>query len=363
MIQTMYGRCIHSDLLKALGEHSFSSVFHLFACNTENVITELNSGKAKLPCVTPFVQSKYIVNPKVSSYKTTGVDGAETVHSFDFTSTMPVNLFVQFTILANNISDIEEMEKLLLEQYSPSHDFSVSDFMTPAQVFTFTMNPDGKKEIERSGADDKLTLFFGKTNPELSNFYVSPFEINGTVYNSSEHYFMYQKAKLFDPDGDAIKKMSNDLTPNQVKKLGRQVKNFDSDVWAEKGRVHMFHALTAKFTQNPELGALLLSTGHNLIGEASPFDRIWGVGLGVSKPGVYDPAQWKGTNWMGALLMAVRGSLRQNIDRVGDYCWFGGDKLYYQSEAGILMICIRSFSSRRWACSSRFLELLAPWRT
>lgn len=180
--------------------------------------------------------------------------------------------------------------------------------------------------------NDKLTLFFGKTNPELSNFYVSPFEIDGTVYNSSEHYFMYQKAKLFDPDGDAIKKMSNDLTPNQVKKLGRQVKNFDSDVWAEKGRVHMFHALTAKFTQNPELGALLLSTGHNLVGEASPFDRIWGVGLGVSKPGVYDPAQWKGTNWMGILLMAVRGSLRQNIDRVGDYCWFEGDKLYYQSE-------------------------------
>ena len=94
----------------------------------------------------------------------------------------------------------------------------------------------------------------------------------------------------------------------------------------------MFHALTAKFTQNQELGELLLSTGYNLIGEASPFDRIWGVGLGVSKPGVYDPAQWKGTNWMGILLMAVRGSLRQNIDRVGDYCWYEGDKLYYQSE-------------------------------
>lgn len=94
----------------------------------------------------------------------------------------------------------------------------------------------------------------------------------------------------------------------------------------------MFHALTAKFTQNPELGELLLSTGYNLIGEASPFDRIWGVGLGVSKPGVYDPTQWKGTNWMGILLMAVRGSLRQNIDRVGDYCWFEGDTLYYQSE-------------------------------
>lgn len=156
MIQTMYGKCIHSDLQKAMAEHSLFSAFHLFACNTENVIAVLNNGMVKLPCVTPFVQSKYIVNPKVSSYKTTGVDGAETVHSFDFTSTMPVNLFVQFTILANNISDIEEMEKFLLEQYSPSHNFSVSDFMTPAQVFTFTMNPDGKKEIERSGADVTL---------------------------------------------------------------------------------------------------------------------------------------------------------------------------------------------------------------
>lgn len=181
--------------------------------------------------------------------------------------------------------------------------------------------------------NDKLTLFFGKTNPEFSNFYVAPFEINGVTYNSTEHYFMYQKAKLFDPDGDAIKKMGNDLTPNQMKKLGRQVKNFDADVWEEQGRIHMFHALSAKFTQNPELGDLLLSTDYNLMGEASPFDRIWGIGLGVSKPGVYDPTQWKGNNWLGALLMAVRGALRQNVDRIGDHCWSEGDTLYYQSES------------------------------
>lgn len=182
--------------------------------------------------------------------------------------------------------------------------------------------------------NEKLTLFFGKTNPEFSNFYVAPFEIDGVIYNSSEHYFMYQKAKLFDPDGDAIKKMGNDLTPNQVKKLGRQVKNFDPDVWAEKGRVHMFHALSAKFTQNQDLKELLLSTDYTLMGEASPFDRIWGIGLGVSKPGVYDPNQWKGTNWLGALLMAVRGTLRQDTAKIGDYCWFAEDQLYYQSEAG-----------------------------
>lgn len=156
MIQTMYGRCIHSDLQKAMAEHALSSAFHLFACNTENVIAVLNNGTVKLPCVTPFVQSKYIVNPKVNSYKTTGVDGAETVHSFDFTSTMPVNLFVQFTILANNISDIEQMEKFLLELYSPSHDFSVSDFMAQGESFAFTITPDSKKEIQRSGADVTL---------------------------------------------------------------------------------------------------------------------------------------------------------------------------------------------------------------
>ena len=182
--------------------------------------------------------------------------------------------------------------------------------------------------------NEKLTLFFGKTNPELSNLYVAPIKIGGKIYNSTEHYFMYQKAMLFDPDGDAVKKIGNDLTPSQVKKLGRQVKNFDSAVWAEKGLLHMFHALTAKFTQHLELKELLLSTGYTLIGEASPFDRHWGVGLGVSKPGVYDPAQWKGTNWMGALLMAVRGSLRHDTSLIGDRCWFDGDKLFYQSEVG-----------------------------
>lgn len=182
--------------------------------------------------------------------------------------------------------------------------------------------------------NEKLTLFFRNTNPELSNLYIAPFEIDGVTYYSVEHYFMFQKAKRFDPDGDAIKKMGNDCTPAKMKKLGKEVENFNSDVWDKEGRVHMFHALTAKFTQNTELQRILLFTNYNLIGEASPFDRRWGIGLGVSNKNVYDPTQWKGTNWMGALMMAVRGSLRQDIDCVGDYCWHDGDTLYYHSEAG-----------------------------
>ncbi len=178
----------------------------------------------------------------------------------------------------------------------------------------------------------KLTLFFGKTNPEFSNLYPAPFTFRGETYASAEHYFMYQKAKLFDPEGEAIQKMGNDYTPKRMKTLGKQVKNYDDAVWADKGRLHMYNAVRAKFMANPALQEKLLETGYSLMGEASPFDRKWGIGLGVSKPGVYDPYQWKGTNWLGAILMAVRGEFRCDTSEIGDRCWYDGDKLFYRSD-------------------------------
>ena len=79
---------------------------------------------------------------------------------------------------------------------------------------------------------NNITLFYGKsnTNPEFSNFHIAPFVIDGAEYPSVEHYFMFEKARLFDPDGEAIKKMSGELAPAQMKKLGRLVKNFDGAV-------------------------------------------------------------------------------------------------------------------------------------
>lgn len=153
MIKTMYGTCIHADLQQAMEEHALSSKFHLFDCNADNIIAALNNGTVKLPCVAPFVQSKYIISPQVSSYQTVGSDGAERTHIFDFTSTMPVNLFVQITVCANSISEIEAMESLLTERYTQPHKLAVSVFSAQGDTFSFAIEVDKKKEIERQGGN------------------------------------------------------------------------------------------------------------------------------------------------------------------------------------------------------------------
>ena len=155
-----------------------------------------------------------------------------------------------------------------------------------------------------------IILFFGKTNPEFSNFYLSDFTIDGETYPSVEHYFMWEKAYAFDPDGDAIKQMSNEKTPQQMKKLGRQVKNFDAQVWDYDSAAIMYKGLMAKFCQNEELKKKLLDTGDATLAEASPFDRKWGIGMGVSNPDSLDPEKWKGENLLGELLMKARHEIQ-----------------------------------------------------
>ncbi len=66
----------------------------------------------------------------------------------------------------------------------------------------------------------------------------------------------------------------------------------------------------AKFGQNPKLRKYLLSTGDRILAEATPVDRLWGIGLTATTPGVTDPEQWKGENLLGFALMSVRDLLR-----------------------------------------------------
>jgi hypothetical protein len=158
---------------------------------------------------------------------------------------------------------------------------------------------------------DNIILFSGKNNKygEFSNFHIAPFTLGDDVFNSAEHYFMFYKARFFDPDGEAIKQMGNDKTPAQMKKLGRQVKNFDGERWVREGCQAMYEAVYAKFSKNPELKQKLLDTGYTIIAEASHWDKKWGTGYSASSPHAYNFEKW-GKNWLGLILMGVRAELR-----------------------------------------------------
>jgi ribA/ribD-fused uncharacterized protein len=159
---------------------------------------------------------------------------------------------------------------------------------------------------------DKYVLFW---NGIYSNWYYSPFEVEGVSYSCSEQFMMHQKALLFGDEKAAFKIMnSND--PAFIKAVGREVKGFVYEEWKEARWDVMFKGCYEKFRQNPELQEQLLATGDRTIVEASPSDKIWGIGLGENNPKAEDESTWEGLNLLGYVLTEVRETIKcQLIDK------------------------------------------------
>jgi ribA/ribD-fused uncharacterized protein len=138
-----------------------------------------------------------------------------------------------------------------------------------------------------------------------------PFTVDGISCTAAEHWMMAEKARLFgDEEGCAgILAASH---PNEAKKLGPLVSNFDETQWRTARRDIVVRGNTAKFSQHPELRECLLNTGDRILVEASPYDTIWGIGLTAADPGAEHPARWHGLNLLGFALMSVREQLRKS---------------------------------------------------
>ena len=144
----------------------------------------------------------------------------------------------------------------------------------------------------------------------LSQWWPATFVVDEVSYPTAEHFMMAQKARLFG-DEDTRKKILTAATPKAAKQLGRGVKNFDEARWQEQRFEFVVEGNLAKFGQNRELGSFLIGTGDSVLVEASPLDRIWGIGLGANDERATDPAQWRGLNLLGFALMEVRTRLRE----------------------------------------------------
>ncbi len=119
---------------------------------------------------------------------------------------------------------------------------------------------------------------------------------------------MSEKGRLFG-DEASVAKILRARHPGEAKALGRQVARFDEDVWAASRYGIVVRASIAKFEQNQQLCEFLLGTSNRVLVEASPLDRVWGIGLTADDERAQNPAQWQGLNLLGFALMDARSEL------------------------------------------------------
>jgi ribA/ribD-fused uncharacterized protein len=155
---------------------------------------------------------------------------------------------------------------------------------------------------------DKFVFFWGKQDI-YSNFYYMPFKHQGILFKWSEQAVMYRKAMLFGATKIA-QQILKAQTPDECKKLGRSRQiAFSEDVWIENRENVYKEVLLDKFS-TPILKKRILETVDKTLVEASPFDKIWGIGLADDHPYAEVPNKWKGLNLLGKILMEVRSELQ-----------------------------------------------------
>lgn len=133
----------------------------------------------------------------------------------------------------------------------------------------------------------------------FSNLYRSPVEFEGRVHPTAEHAYQFGKPRkpevrewlMAAPSPALLAMAAHGLFPWDV-----------APGWSKGRFARMRRVVEAKFRQNAALATLLLSTGDARIVECGTVDnevnRRWGEVHG------------RGTNWLGLILMDVRGALR-----------------------------------------------------
>ncbi|KAL8644743.1 MAG: hypothetical protein Q9226_007611 [Calogaya cf. arnoldii] len=147
----------------------------------------------------------------------------------------------------------------------------------------------------------------------LSQWFHAPFtapppdpDAEPMTFSTTEQYMMYQKAMLFN-DVAVADQIMLAVTPKEHRSLGRKVKNFDGAVWEAQREMIVEAGNWNKFC-NSKKGSkwrdMLLQTGDRELVEASPFDRIWGIGYSAEHAEAHR-SMW-GANLLGKALMRVR---------------------------------------------------------
>ena len=211
-----------------------------------------------------------------------------------------------------------------------------------AKAPTTDITPSSTKKKEKSKPTDPATtpspavdpaetiFFFKETDAHgyLCQWYRSPFTTpsDGQIFSTAEQYTMYRKAIFFRDYASAAQILTTS-NPRKVKALGRSVANFDAERWDEVKLAVVEEGNYLKFSQGDDLASigigdgeeriprslrgLLMETGERELVEASPFDRVWGIGYRAEEAVMGRRRKEWGFNLLGKALMNVRERLRR----------------------------------------------------
>jgi ribA/ribD-fused uncharacterized protein len=164
------------------------------------------------------------------------------------------------------------------------------------------------------------TPFVGRTMPHDISEYISIADLQTLVMNQSfrlrEQFMMYMKALVFakgehrDGNLNIAKQIMETNDAVLIKALGRKVTGYDENTWTNCRFKIVVNGNYLEFTQNKQMKDILLATGNREIAEASPKDRIWGIGFNIGDAQRTPKDKW-GTNLLGKAIMEVRTLLKQ----------------------------------------------------
>ncbi len=189
-------------------------------------------------------------------------------------------------------------------------DISEKDTTIPSDLVSMWKSIDGEQKVIAfySNNANYYPCFSNFWKHELFDFVIPEWcgEFAGTSVpvEFSEKAIMLCKASLFH-DLKIFNQIIKADTPMKTKKLGRKCK-FDQKIWNNYVCSIAKYVVYQKILSVPGLKQILLDTGDEIIAEAAPRDRIWGIGLEKNNTNCNFPSKWKGCNILGWALMEAR---------------------------------------------------------
>ena len=147
-------------------------------------------------------------------------------------------------------------------------------------------------------------------NP-LTNFWESDMIMDGKMFKSSEHAYMWSMCTELGQHELAARVVTS-ATPAMAKQISREIpSNIDRSSWNQMRLDVMKSVLESKATSCAVFTEYLMKTGDKYLVEATR-DTFWGAGFAPHLCRTTDPANHPGGNHLGNLLMELRATIMQH---------------------------------------------------